>query len=133
METCSIEVGLLRKKPCGNAGVAHCLNCEQPMCVEHAVPQLTEGGQKTGKFMCKECTAAAKEHAKSMAGVARMQEQRKAAELDKVAREHAVNPPVAKKPAAGAAAPAAAAQHAPEEAPKESAPLEFTPSGIKKP
>jgi hypothetical protein len=131
METCTIEVGLLRKKPCGNAGVAHCLNCEQALCTEHAIAQLSEAGHKTGKFMCKECTAAAKEHAKSMAAVARTQEARKAAELDKVAREHALNPPVAKKPAA--AAPAAQAKPAEAEAPKDSAPLEFTPSGTKKP
>ena len=125
MDTCSIETGLLRKKPCGHAAVAHCLNCEQPLCVEHAVAQLSEAGQKTGKFMCKDCVAAAKDYAKSMAGVARMQEARKMANIDKVLREQAAAPVAAKKPAAGT--PHAPAEPAPAEKPKDSGALEFTP------
>lgn len=128
MDTCTIETGLLRKKPCGHAAVARCANCDQPLCSEHAVAQLTEGGQRTGKFMCKECVAAAKEHAKSMVGVARTQEARKAAALDKTAREHAANPPEMKKPAPGAPAAGTAqapAAPAPDEKPKDSGPLEF--------
>jgi hypothetical protein len=123
MDTCTIEVGLLRKHPCGKAGVAHCLNCEQALCVEHAVAQLTEGGSRTGKYMCKECTAAAKEHAKSMQGVAQMQQARKLAAIDKETRERMANPPPPKKPAAAPAAPAAPAA----EAAKEPEALEFTP------
>ncbi len=126
MDTCTIETGLLRKKPCGHAAVAKCLNCEQPLCLEHAVAQLTDAGQKTGKFMCKDCVAAAKDYAKSMAGVARSQEAKKLAALDKAAREQAAAPPAPKKPAAGA--PHAPAPAAPAEQPKESGALEFTPT-----
>ena len=124
MTTCTIETGLLRKKPCGHAAVAKCLNCDQPLCVEHAVAQLTDGGQRTGKFMCQECVVAAKDHAKSMAAVARSQEAKKAAALDKAAREVAAAPPAPKKPAA---APQAPAQSAAAEPPKEPEALEFTP------
>ena len=126
MNTCTIETGLLRKHPCGRAGVAICLNCEQPLCVDHAVAHLTDAGQRTGKFMCQECFDAAKEHAKSMAAVARSQEQKKLAALDKAAREVAAAPPVPKKPATSAP-PQAPAQPAPAEKPKEPETLEFTP------
>lgn len=126
MNTCTIETGLLRKKPCGHAAVAKCLNCDQPLCVEHAVAQLTEGGQRSGKFMCQQCVVAAKDHAKSMAAVARTQEARKMAAIDKTLREQAAAPPPPKKPAASA--PAAPAQPAPAEPPKEEpSALEFTP------
>ena len=125
MATCTIETGFLRKKPCGHAAVAHCLNCDQPLCVEHAVAQLTEGGQRTGKFMCKECAAAEKVHAKTVANVARSQEERKRAELAQAAMAHAAAPPVAKKPAAPAAP--ASAEPAPAEPSKEPEALEFTP------
>jgi hypothetical protein len=96
--------------------------------VEHTVAQLSEAGHKTGKVMCHECTVAAKEHAKSMAAVARAQEAKKLAALDKAAREMAAAPPAPKKPAAttpphAPAAPAAAA----DEKPKEPETLEFTP------
>ncbi len=125
MNTCTIETGLLRKKPCGHAAVAHCLNCEQPLCVEHAVAQLSDAGQKTGKFMCKECTAAAKEHAKSMVAVARTQEARKLAALEKTTREQLAAPVVAKRPTASPAQ--APAQPAAAEQPKQPEALEFTP------
>ena len=126
MNTCTIETGFLRKKPCGHAAVASCLNCDQPLCVEHAVAQLSEGGHKTGKFMCQECVAAAKDHAKSMVAVARTQEARKIAAIDKGLREQLTAPPAPKKPAAST--PDAPAQPATaEEKPKESGPLEFTP------
>ena len=125
MNTCTIETGLFNKKPCGHAAVANCLNCDQPLCVEHAVPQLSEGGQRTGKFMCKECVAAAKEHAKSMAGVARSQEAKKLAALEKSARDQIAAPPAPKKPVG--APPQAPAQPAAAEQPKEPEALEFTP------
>jgi hypothetical protein len=126
-DTCSIETGLFSKKPCGHAAVAVCLNCEQHLCVEHAVAQLSESGQKTGKFMCKECTAAAKEHAKSMAGVARAQEAKKLAALDKTAREAAAAPPATRNLSPAPQAAASSAQSAAAEAPKEPEALEFTP------
>jgi hypothetical protein len=127
MDACTIETGLLRKKPCGRAAVTRCLNCEQPLCHEHSVPQLSETGHKTGKFLCQACAAAAKEHAKSMAAVARTQQAKKLAALDKAAREQlaAAAAPPPKKPAAPAAA--APAQPAPAEQPNEPDALEFTP------
>lgn len=125
MSTCTVEVGLLRKKPCGHVAVARCLNCDQPLCVEHSVAQLTDAGQRTGKFMCQECVAAAKEHAKSMAAVARSQEARKLAALDKALREQLTAPAPAKKPTAST--PPAPAGPAPAEQPKAPDVLEFTP------
>src|SRR5271154_359361 len=100
MDICTIETGLLRKHPCGHAAVARCLNCDQPLCVEHAAAQLSEAGQKTGKFMCPQCVAAAKEHAKSMAAVARSQQAKKLAPTEKIRGERwgAAAAPV-KKPA----------------------------------
>ncbi len=65
MDTCTVETGLLKKKPCGHAAVTHCLNCEQALCAQHAVPELTEAGKKTGKFVCKECKGALREIAKN--------------------------------------------------------------------
>ena len=32
METCTVETGLLRKKPCGQPAVVKCANCERPLC-----------------------------------------------------------------------------------------------------
>ncbi len=130
--TCSVEVGLLRKKPCGHAAVAECSNCSQPLCIEHALPQLAESGKRSGKFLCKECSVALKEHDKSIAAVARSQEEKKKAEMAKAAMAGIVQP--AKKPAAPAAAPAkpaapAAADPKAAEAAKkdDSGALEFTP------
>jgi len=125
MKTCMIEVGLLRKKPCGHPAVAMCLNCDQPLCVEHSVAQLSDTGHKTGKFMCHECDVAAKEHAKTMAAVVRAQEAKKLAALDKAAREVAAAPAAPKKPAASI--PHVPVQPAPAEQPKEPEALEFTP------
>jgi hypothetical protein len=60
METCTVETGLLKKKPCGSNAVTHCANCEQPLCKQHAVPQ-----KPAGKFMCKECDAARRDFEKN--------------------------------------------------------------------
>ena len=129
MDTCTIETGLLRKKPCGHAAVAHCLNCEQPLCVQHAVAQLTEAGHKSGKFLCQECTDAAKQHAKSMIAVAHKQEERKLAGLAAAAKsqmEAGHVPAPAKTPAAQK--PPAPAEPEPAAKPHEPEALEFTPS-----
>jgi hypothetical protein len=110
METCTVETGLLKKKPCGANGVTHCANCEQPLCRQHAVAQKT-----AGKFMCKECDAARKEFEKNPPPAPAV---KKPAE-----------PP---KPAPGAAP--AAAKEASKEAPAAAKTvdhgdaLEFTPS-----
>jgi hypothetical protein len=77
METCTVETGLLKKKPCGEASVTHCANCEQPLCAKHAVPQI-DAGRRTGKFLCKECSVAHREHEKAV-GVAPLAEKPKAA------------------------------------------------------
>ena len=58
MDPCTVETGLLRKKPCGHAAVTQCVNCERPLCAKHAVAQMTAAGKKSGKFLCKECHAA---------------------------------------------------------------------------
>ena len=117
MDPCTVETGLLKKKPCGQASVTRCENCEQPLCSKHAVAQLKPNGLKSGKFKCKECHVAHREH-------------------EKIAPSEPSAAPAAKKPAPGAAAAAApAAKAAPKEAPKEApkpvddgGALEFTPS-----
>lgn len=130
---CAVEVGLLRKKPCGSPAVTQCSNCEQPLCAQHALPELTATGKRSGKFLCKECDAALKEQAKSLAAVAKSLEVKKKAELDKSVMA-GMNAPAAKKPAAPvpAAAPAAAAKPAQAEQKKEEkkddfGAIEFTP------
>lgn len=127
METCTVETGLLKKKPCGHNMVTRCANCEQPLCKDHAIAMKNDAGKTTGKFMCKECTAAHKEIAKNPPPAM------------------AKKPAEAPKPAQGAPAPAAAAAKAaaapgakPAAAPAtataaankmdESGPIEFTPT-----
>jgi hypothetical protein len=66
MEQCTVETGLLRKKPCGHAAVVKCANCERPLCSQHALPQMNEAGHKTGTFLCKECEVAARDYDKRM-------------------------------------------------------------------
>ena len=106
METCTVETGLLKKKPCGNNAVTHCATCEQPLCKQHAVAQKV-----AGKFMCKECDAARREFEKNPPPA-----------------------PAVKKPAEAPAAGAAAKPAAPKEAPVAAKTvdhgdaLEFTPS-----
>ena len=60
METCTVETGLLKKKPCGSNAVTHCATCEQPLCKQHVVAQ-----KPAGKFMCKECDAARRDFEKN--------------------------------------------------------------------
>jgi len=66
MEQCTVETGLLRKKPCGQAAVAKCANCERPLCRQHAIPQLNEQHHKTGAFLCEDCDVAARDYDKRM-------------------------------------------------------------------
>jgi hypothetical protein len=122
MDICQVETGLLKKKPCGQAGVTHCLNCEQALCSKHAVPLVNDAGHKTGKFECKECFAAQKEAAKIMPA------------SPPPAAKKADAPAAAPKPAAPAPAAAKTAAAAPPKPePKKpdmdnSGPLEFTPT-----
>ena len=130
MKACTIETGLLRKKPCGYVAITKCLNCERPLCSQHAVAQLTDAGQRTGKFNCQECVAALKDYTKSVAAVARKQEAKKLAAIDKSLREQLTAPAPVKRPTAPtppAPAQAAPARAAPAEQPKEPDALEFTP------
>lgn len=120
MTTCTVETGFLRKKPCGHVASAKCLNCDQPLCVEHAIAQLSEAGHRTGKFMCKECSVAAKEQAKALAAVERKQ---------------AASGATHKAPAHAHAAPKPAAAPAPTPTAKPAESLdalEFTPKDGKK-
>jgi cell division septation protein DedD len=127
MDICQVETGLLKKKPCGQPGVTHCLNCEQALCSKHAVPLLNEGGHKTGKFMCKECFAAQKEAAKMLPTTP-------SAVKKPDAPAAAAPKPAAPKPPAAApvAAKTATATPAKPEPKKpdmdDSGPLEFTPT-----
>jgi hypothetical protein len=103
METCIVETGLLRKKPCGHAAITKCANCEAPLCAQHAIAQMSAAGKKTGAFMCKDCDDARRQFEKNQAGVAKQQKEKQTAEMMK----SMANPPPPKpKPAAPAAAPA---------------------------
>jgi len=131
MDICQVETGLLKKKPCGQPGVTHCLNCEQALCSKHAVPQLNEGGHKTGKFMCKECDAAKKAAAKLMPASPPAGAKKPDAPAAAAPKPAAPAAPKPAAPAAAAAKPAAAAPKPgakPELSMDDSGPLEFTPS-----
>lgn len=95
MDTCIVESGFLKKKACGKASVTRCLNCEGALCAEHAIPELSEAGKRTGKFLCQECKAALKDMEKRLAKV-----EQKAPE--KKAPAAAPPAPAAKKPEAPA-------------------------------
>ena len=108
MDTCAVEVGLLKKHPCGGAAVSKCANCEMALCTKHAVAQLSATKQRTGKFMCAECDKAQRAADKGIAA----------------APQHHAPKPAAAKPAAPAAAPrpAAAAPRPAAAAPRPAAP-----------
>jgi hypothetical protein len=140
MDTCAVEVGLLKKHPCGQNAVAKCANCEMALCTKHAVAQMNAMKQRTGKFMCAECDKANKAADKGMAAAPQHGAPKPAA--------HAARPPTppakpaaapAPRPAAPAAKPAAApaakAPAAPAAKPAEekfkledTGPIEFTPT-----
>lgn len=120
MDTCTFETGLLRKKPCGQASVTRCLNCEQPLCGKHAVAQVTDAGRKSGKFMCKDCDAARIEYEKTTPAAAPSQPEKKAPAA-------AENKPAAPAKEAAAAPKPAPAEAKPEEK-KDDGGIDFTPS-----
>lgn len=127
MDNCAVEVGLLKKHPCGHAAVAKCANCEMALCTKHAVAQLSPTKQRTGKFMCEECDKAQRAADKGMAAAPQHVTPKKA-EPPKPGAAPAPKPAAA--PAAKpAAAPAAKAPAAPAK-PHDSAddPLEFKPT-----
>ena len=134
MDSCTIESGLLRKKPCGHPAVTHCATCEQPLCLQHAVAQVSEAHKKTGKYMCKECDEARREYDKGQARVAK-QEMMKSVTNPPPPKPKTATPadsaplestPSEKKPDSGAL------EFTPSEKKPDSAPLDFTPSDKKK-
>src|SRR5436190_6488791 len=103
MDTCTIEVGLLKKKPCGQNAVTKCANCEQPLCAKHATAMMS-GGKKT--MLCAECAKAWKDMGEVPSTSAAAPAAKKPAEAPKAAAPaHAPAP----KPAAAAPKPAPAA------------------------
>ena len=122
MEICAIEAGLFKKKLCSQPAVAHCANCEQPLCKQHAL------AQKPGVFLCKECAAAAEQFERNQADVARQEKARRSADLMK----SLANPPAPRpKPPAAPGAPtgtAAPATNEPGKKPDDDAPLDFNPA-----
>ena len=116
-DICTVETGLLKKKPCGEPAVSKCANCEQPLCAKHRVPQ-TSAGKRTGGFLCPECARAWRESEKRVGELP----QTPASALPPQAEK-----PVPAKPSAvPRAAPAAPKKPAPPPV-EESGPLEFTP------
>jgi hypothetical protein len=123
MDTCAVEVGLLKKKPCAQNAVAKCANCEMALCTKHAVAQLTASKQRTGKFMCAEC-----DRANRLVDTSPTQAPKPVG-----AAKPAAPPPA--KPAAGQAMPKAvpaakpgAAEAKPAAKPDDTGALEFTPT-----
>ena len=132
MDTCAVEVGLLKKHPCGHAAVAKCANCEMALCTKHAVAQLSPTKQRTGKFMCEECDKAQRSADKGMAAAPQHVAPKPAAPAVKAGAAPVPNPAAhAAKPAAPAAAQPAAKPAAPptkEFKLEDTGPIEFTPT-----
>jgi hypothetical protein len=126
METCTVETGLLRKKPCGEKATTKCANCEQSLCAKHAVPRMS-GGKRT--FLCPECAKAWKQQEKTVGELPSTPASALPPQAEKKPAEKpapAAHAPAA-KPAAAAKAPPP--EKKPEPPPVEdSGPLEFTPS-----
>jgi hypothetical protein len=117
--TCSVEVGLLKKKPCGEKAVTKCANCEIPLCAKHTTSQMS-GGKKT--MLCPECAKAWKK----MGDVPDAAPVKKPAEAAPAAAPKPAAVPA--KPVARAAKPPAKEEKKEEKKPDDGAPLEFTPS-----
>lgn len=142
MDTCAVEVGLLKKKPCGQTAAARCANCEMALCGKHAVAQLNERRMKTGKFMCPECDKAQRAYNKSMGdapsapAAAAPQPAKGAPDAAKPAAAKPAAAPAARPAAPTAPAAPAAAQPAAKPAPaaakefklEDTGPIEFTPT-----
>jgi len=118
-DTCTVETGLLKKKPCGQPAVGKCANCEQPLCAKHRVPRMS-GGRQT--LLCPECARAWKESEKAVGDLPSTP----ASALPPQADKPAPAPKPAAAPAAARAAPAAPKKPAPPPV-EDSGPLEFTP------
>jgi hypothetical protein len=125
-DTCTVEVGLLKKHPCGAPAATKCVNCEQPICAKHAAPKMADGKKV---FLCPECARAWKESEKLGDIPAPAPAAAPAAAAPPAAPKPAAA--VAPKPAAVAPKPAAVAPKPaakpPAPAAETSGPLEFTP------
>jgi len=116
VDTCTIETGLLKKKPCGQNAVTRCANCEQPLCAKHATGMMS-GGRKT--MLCGECAKAWKDMGEvpAAAPIAKKPaEAPKAGGHAPAPAAHAAPKPVAPAPRPAAAAPKPAAAAAPKPA-----------------
>src|SRR5437867_12352689 len=102
MDVCTVETGLLKKKPCGEPAVTKCGNCEQPLCKKHAVPQASAGQRKPGGFLCPECAKAWKAQEKAMGPIGESAGPASPASAAKKPAEHAKAPPAAATKAAPA-------------------------------
>jgi hypothetical protein len=125
MDTCTIEVGLLKKHPCGQNAVTKCANCEQPLCAKHATSMMS-GGKKA--MLCSQCAKAWKDMGE--VPVAAAPAVKKPAEAPKPAAHAPAPAPkpaaaAAPKPAAAAAKPAAGK---PELAFDKTGPLDMKPA-----
>ena len=125
METCTIETGLFKKKPCGATAVTHCKNCEQPLCSKHATPQMSDGKKI---FLCEECAKAWIKNEKEAKAAAAARQQRE------IMQGGGAKKP-APRPVSHTPTPTPAAKPAQQPAPtakkpeaEHSGPLEFTPS-----
>jgi hypothetical protein len=116
-DICTVETGLLKKKPCGEPAVSKCANCEQPLCAKHRVPQ-TSAGKRTGGFLCPECARAWRESEKRLGDLP---------ETPASALPPQAEKPVAAKPSPVPRAPPAAQKKPAPPPVEESGPLEFTP------
>ena len=124
MDTCTVETGLLKKKPCGRPAVGKCANCEQPLCAKHRVAQ-TSAGTKTGGFLCPECARAWRESEKRLGELPATPASALPPQPEKQAPARPAAPQAAAKPA-----PAALAPRKPQPKPppiEQSGPLEFKP------
>ena len=125
-DTCTVEVGLLKKHACGATAVTKCANCEQPLCTKHAESQMS-GGKKT--FLCHECARAWKKMGEVSDTPAATPGAAAAPAAAKKPVEAPKPPPAAAKPAPAKPAPAnpAPAEKKPEPPVENSGALEFTP------
>ena len=125
METCTVETGLLRKKPCGQPSITKCANCEQPLCAKHAIAQLSATGKKTGKVLCADGNAAQRPYEETAAPAPAPAAPVKAADKPQAAPPKPAAAPATPPAAAPAPAKPAAAHPAPE---NSDGSIDFTPS-----
>jgi hypothetical protein len=122
--TCSVEVGLLKKHPCGEKAVTKCANCEIPLCAKHTTSQMS-GGKRT--MLCPECAKAWKKMG-DVPDAAPVKKPEAPAAAPKPAPVAAKVAAPQKPAAAAPPKPAAKEEKKEEHKPDDDAPLEFTPT-----